>query len=110
MGYFAKMKYYLYVLSMFSFLLLEGCSTVSNLPDYVVFNDPDAINHDVLRHPAQPLVFPLSPQDQEIIQILTAKFDQEENCAGLAAPQVLVSKSLFLKSEMILNLKNGAQI
>lgn len=66
------------------------------LPDYVILNDPEGTNADVLRVPAQPLMFPLSVDDQESVRILEAKFDQEENCAGLAAPQIGIGKRIIV--------------
>ena len=67
-----------------------------NLPSYVVLNDPQDNRVDVLRQPAKPLTFSLSEEDQEIIQILIDKYDQEENCAGLAAPQIGFSKQVII--------------
>jgi peptide deformylase len=69
---------------------------MSTLPPYVVLNDPDEKNADVLRTPAQPLTFPLSKEDRENLNILSDKFDQEENCAGLAAPQIGLSKQIII--------------
>jgi peptide deformylase len=76
--------------------LLQGCSHMSDLPPYVVVNNPKEENVAVLRNPAQPLTFPLSDEDQEIIRILEAKFDQEEDCAGLAAPQIGFGKQIIV--------------
>ncbi len=64
-----------------------------NLPPYVVLNTPQEA---VLREPAKPLSFPLSEEDQESVRILTAKYDGEENCAGLAAPQIGISKRIIV--------------
>ena len=61
---------------------------IVKLPDYVVINKPECLNKEVLKHPAQSLSFPLSPEDQKMIEILVEKFKQEKNCAGLAAPQI----------------------
>ena len=52
----------------------------------------------VLCHPAKQLTFPLSDEDKECIQILTAKFESEENCAGLAAPQIGFGKQVIVFS------------
>lgn len=76
--------------------LLQGCTQMSDLPAYVVVNNPHEKNVAVLRNPAQSLTFPLSREDQEIIRILEAKFDQEENCAGLAAPQIGIGKQVIV--------------
>ncbi len=77
-------------------LFLNGCSHMPDLPAYVVLNIPKNIKPTVLRTPAQPLTFPLSVEDQEVIQILSAKFDAEENCAGLAAPQIGFGKQVII--------------
>lgn len=69
---------------------------MTNLPSYVVINDSKENRHEVLRKPAEPLSFPLSEEDKEVIQILTQKFDQEQNCAGLAAPQIGFSKQVII--------------
>jgi len=69
---------------------------MSNLPNYVVLNDPQEKNSAVLREPAEPLSFPLSYEDIESIRILEAKYDQEENCAGLAAPQIGIGKKIVV--------------
>jgi peptide deformylase len=71
---------------------------MSDLPVYVVVNNPQEENVAVLRTPAEPLTFPLSTEDQEVIRILVAKFDQEENCAGLAAPQIGFGKQIIVFS------------
>lgn len=63
-------------------------SLKSDLPPYVVANDPTSINKDVLREPAGKVAFPLDSRTRDIIDQLQAKFDQEDNCAGLAAPQI----------------------
>lgn len=53
---------------------------------------------DVLRTEAKTLVFPLTKEDKEDIKILEKKFDEEENCAGLAAPQIGISKQIIVFS------------
>lgn len=58
------------------------------LPDYVVINDPTAKNKDVLRIPATKVSFPLDEKTHQVISHLSEKYDQEDNCAGLAAPQI----------------------
>ncbi|MBY0501782.1 MAG: peptide deformylase [Alphaproteobacteria bacterium] len=79
-----------------SCLFLNGCKQMPDLPPYVVLNDPKDAKSDVLRKLAEPLTFPLSREDREIVQILTTKFDSEENCAGLAAPQIGFSKQIII--------------
>jgi peptide deformylase len=69
---------------------------MTKLPDYVVLNDPHDKNVAVLREPAQVLKFPLSAEDRESVRILEAKYDQETNCAGLAAPQIGIGKKVIV--------------
>ncbi len=69
---------------------------MSNLPPYVVINDPDETRGDVLRTPAAALHFPLSVEDRKIVQILVHKFEAEENCAGLAATQIGFGKQIIV--------------
>lgn len=66
------------------------------LPPYVVINDPDCQHREVLKKPAQEISFPITPEDQKIIQELEAKYDQEDNCAGLAAPQIGYNKRVIV--------------
>jgi peptide deformylase len=66
------------------------------LPDYVVINDLKSINKEVLRNPAESMAFPLSIADRKIIDTLVAKYDQEENIAGLAAPQLGFNKQVIV--------------
>lgn len=63
-------------------------SSKVDLPSYVVINDPTSVNTDVLRTPAEKVAFPLTAQIRDIIDQLEEKYDQEDNCAGLAAPQI----------------------
>lgn len=67
------------------------------LPDYVIF-DLDKENQDnkSIRIQAKELIFPLSESDLEDISTLEKKFDQEEGCAGLAAPQIGISKRIII--------------
>lgn len=58
------------------------------LPPYVVMNDSTSGNTSVLHTPAEKVTFPLDSKTQEILYHLSEKFDQEDNCAGLAAPQI----------------------
>jgi len=91
-----KLFFVAFVLS--SFVLHEGLSMKSDLPDYVVLDleHPEDSYTRVLREPAEPFVFPLSDDDKSIIQTLIDKFDQEENCAGLAAPQIGINKQVIV--------------
>ncbi len=85
-------------------LMLSGCtvSTVklpvisNDLPDYVVINDDTCKNKDVLRLKAKRFKFPLNKEDLYDIAVLNAKYEQEENCAGLAAPQIGISKAIII--------------
>lgn len=64
---------------------MASCTT---LPPYVCIDDPSSKNKDVLRKPAKPITFPLTDEMQQAIYELEAKYDAEENMAGLAAPQI----------------------
>ncbi|RZI47107.1 peptide deformylase [Candidatus Finniella inopinata] len=66
------------------------------LPPYVVINDPNCPNKEVLETPAKAFTFPLTKEDLAIIKILEAKYDAEENCSGLAAPQIGFSKQAIV--------------
>jgi peptide deformylase len=77
-------------------LFYQRNEPMSTLPDYVVINDPNCKNKDILEKPSEPFVFPLSKEDLKIIKTLEAKFDAEENCAGLAAPQIGFSKQAIV--------------
>ena len=68
------------------------------LPPYVNIDTKTRRGADVLHKPAQKLTFPLSMQDQLDIQILEQKFDSEQNCAGLAAPQLGIGKQIIVLS------------
>ncbi len=71
-----------------------------NLPSYVIINDPDCPNRDVLTKPTEELQFPLNEEAREVIRILEAKFDNEQNCGGLAAPQIgFHTRALVLEAE-----------
>lgn len=93
------MRNNLYLCSILFFVALSNCTHASqlepvekmNLPNYVSIKDPSEYS-DILRKPAEEIKFPLSEEDKEILQILEAKFDAEENCAGLAAPQIGFTK------------------
>ncbi|MBI2706999.1 MAG: peptide deformylase [Proteobacteria bacterium] len=66
------------------------------LPVYVVINDPACPNKEVLTTPAEEVTFPLDAKTREMMRLLEAKFDQEDNCAGLAAPQVGYNKRILV--------------
>lgn len=69
---------------------------MDKLPDYVVLNDENCKMREILTQPAKTLTFPLSEEDQKDIAILEAKYDQEGNCAGLAAPQIGIHKRIIV--------------
>lgn len=68
----------------------------SDLPDYVVINDPNCEHKEVLRTPTEKVRFPLDEETWEIVRQLEAKFDQAENIAGLAANQIGFNKQIFI--------------
>ena len=78
--------------------LLSSCTLNQGkpLPDYSVVNLATNQKPAVLVTPAQRLSFPLTPEDINDVRILEAKFDKEENCAGLAAPQIGISKQIIV--------------
>ncbi len=67
-------------------------------PSYVVMNDEQQsmARRKVLLTEAEALSFPLSEEDMAMLKILEEKFDREENCAGLAAPQIGFSKQIIV--------------
>lgn len=67
-----------------------------SLPSYVILDNPHDKRSAILRKQAQRLTFPLSKEDQDVVEVLTQKFDQEENCAGLAAPQIGYAKPIII--------------
>ena len=48
---------------------------MKNLPPYIILNNPDKKNAQILKKPASLLSFPLSKEDKEHIQILIDKYD-----------------------------------
>jgi peptide deformylase len=66
------------------------------LPSYVLIDDAECQNRDILRKVADPFQFPLSEDDKEILKTLEAKFDSETNMTGLAAPQIGFSKQAII--------------
>ena len=67
-------------------------------PEYVVINDDSIDKHkrSILTTPAKNISFPLSKEDKQVIKILEKKYDNEENCAGLAAPQIGFNKRVII--------------
>lgn len=70
--------------------------TAVELPDYQAIDFNAQLFPKVLRVTAKKLAFPLAQEDIEDIKILEKKYDQEENCAGLAAPQIGISKQVIV--------------
>lgn len=62
---------------------------------YIVF-DMKKDRPDIYSKRADKISFPLSSQDLKDIQILEQQFDHEDNCAGLAAPQIGISKQVIV--------------
>lgn len=68
---------------------MSACTTVRDaLPDYVCIDDPECLNKEVLRTPAMPITFPLTAEMRVALEHIQRKYDNEENMAGLAAPQI----------------------
>lgn len=66
-----------------------------HLPPYVHIDVETCPNREVLREPAETISFPLSKENRTIAEILLEKFLNEENCAGLAAPQIGFGKRII---------------
>lgn len=62
----------------------------TKLPDYVPTDSP------VLHKAAQNFTFPLTKEDLKDVATLEAKYDAEENCAGLAGPQIGIDKAIII--------------
>ena len=69
---------------------------MADLPSYVVINDVHCCNREILTTPAQKVSFPLSANDRKIAQMLVEKFQQEQHCAGLAAPQIGFNRRIIV--------------
>ncbi len=70
----------------------------NELPPYVIINNetqPESLKQ-VLRQVAAPFTFPLSEEDMALLKILEAKYDAEENCTGLAAPQIGIGRQAIV--------------
>lgn len=63
--------------------------------DYVTSLYPDPAP-SVLTARATEIMFPLSVEDKQDLEMLEQKFDEEENCAGLAAPQIGICKQIIV--------------
>lgn len=71
---------------------------LESLPDYVVadVDNLQAIKNSSLRKKALEIKFPLSDSDRRDISKLVLKFQNEKNIAGLAAPQIGISKRVIV--------------
>lgn len=71
--------------------------TKDTLPSYVV-TKPQLSSEvpSVLRALAMPVSLPISDEDRLSIDTLVLKFDTEGTCAGLAAPQIGISKRIIV--------------
>jgi peptide deformylase len=70
--------------------------SMKDLPDYMTLDGSDEKGAQILKTLAKPLNFPLSDEDKRDVQILIDKFNQEDLCVGLAAPQVGISKKIII--------------
>lgn len=74
-------------------------NSVSNpLPNYIIWNEQTAAD-SVIRTPAREMKFPLTEQDKADIETLNEKYELEilkQGCAGLAAPQIGISKQFII--------------
>lgn len=66
------------------------------LPDYVVYDPQTPPAPAILTQPAQTLTFPLTDLDHQDMAILVTKYEGEENCSGLAAPQIGIAKRMIV--------------
>lgn len=77
------------VLRLLIFLISTGCMSINqDLPNYVKIDDPACANRDILHEKSKEVTFPLSSEVKKVLSDIERKFDGEENCAGLAAPQI----------------------
>jgi peptide deformylase len=78
---------------------MTACTTVNEitLPEYVVCNPVKTTDvPPMLRTPAAPVSIPFNEHDKHDIDMLSRKFDVEENCSGLAAVQIGISKRIIV--------------
>lgn len=72
-----------------------SANATEKLPDYVVIESLQDKNSG-LRKASNEIKFPLTAADNIDIKTLSAKFDSEDNCAGLAAPQIGIQKKIIV--------------
>lgn len=70
----------------------------TTLPNYVTADVSNlAASKDTsIRMKSKPVNFPLSQEDKRDLEILVRKFDSEKNMAGLAAPQIGITKRMII--------------
>lgn len=61
-----------------------------------VINQPGPYNRSLLRKKPVPVQFPLSQEDQKVIQDLVQAYEALENCAGLSAIQIGHHKPIII--------------
>ncbi|CAK0841303.1 unnamed protein product [Prorocentrum cordatum] len=67
------------------------------LPPYVdIYKTRNSTRRALLRRRSQDVGMPLSKQDARYCNILEAKFDNETNCVGLAAPQIGIDRRIIV--------------
>lgn len=98
-------KKFLYIIVYCTIPLIINSKTVENnmdqkTPSYVVINEEKQSKkvRQILRHKGELISFPLSEENQAIIRRLKEGFEQEENCAGLASPQIGYGKQIIIFS------------
>jgi peptide deformylase len=69
---------------------------MDTLPPYVVANPRSKEVPLVLRAHADAVTFPMNDEDRQAMETLVAKYDAEGTCAGLAAPQIGISKRIIV--------------
>jgi peptide deformylase len=68
---------------------------IDELPIYIAWEEKSDTDK-MLRRKTIAFSFPLSLEDKRDIDILEKKFDGEESCSGLAAPQIGISKKAIV--------------
>lgn len=76
---------------------MASADTEVILPSYVTYK-PNISDYvpETLRLRAADVSFPLAEEDRISMETLSQKFDREGNCAGLAAPQIGISKRIIV--------------
>ena len=66
-----------------------------DLPEYVVVTKTGQ-RPSILKTPAHNVPFPLTKEDVQDMRTLEAKYEAQEHCAGLAAPQIGIAKKIIV--------------